>query len=43
MARGSVATDETGLKPRFQQAKAAVASQFGRRSAEYKSVSGIRY
>jgi len=34
---------ETGLRARFQQGKAAVASQFGRRSAEYKKVSGIRY
>lgn len=34
---------ETGLRTQFQQAKAAVASQFGRRSAQYKSVSGIRY
>ncbi len=33
----------TGLKTRFQQAKAAVASQFGRRSAEYEAVSHIRY
>jgi hypothetical protein len=29
--------------PRFQQAKAAVASQYGRRGAEYKSVSKIKY
>ncbi len=34
---------KTGLKTQFQAAKAAVASQFGRRSAEYRSVSGIRY
>lgn len=34
---------KTGLKSQFQQARAAVASQFGRRSPEYKSVSGIRY
>jgi hypothetical protein len=33
----------TGLKPQFQQAEAAVASQVGRRSAEYKTVSGIGY
>jgi hypothetical protein len=35
--------DETGLKSQFQQAKAAVASQFGRRSPEYKSVANIKY
>jgi hypothetical protein len=35
--------DPTGLRSKFQQAKAAVASQFGRRSAEYKSISGITY
>lgn len=35
--------DQSRLKSQFQQAKAAVASQFGRRSPEYKSVSGIRY
>jgi hypothetical protein len=35
--------EKTGLRSQFQQAKAAVASQFGRRSAEYKTVSGIRY
>jgi hypothetical protein len=29
--------------PPFQQAKAAVASQFGRRSPEFGTVSGIRY
>jgi hypothetical protein len=34
---------ETGLKSVFQQAKAAVASQFGRRSPEYATVAGIRY
>lgn len=34
---------ETGLQSQFQQAKAAVASQFGRRSSQYKTVSGIRY
>jgi hypothetical protein len=34
---------ETGLQSQFQQAKAAVASQFGRRSSEYKTVSGIKY
>jgi hypothetical protein len=34
---------ETGLQSQFQQAKAAVASQFGRRSSEYATVSGIRY
>ena len=33
----------SGLKALFQQAKAAVASQFGRRSPEYATVSGIRY
>jgi hypothetical protein len=35
--------EETGLRSQMQQAKAAVASQFGRRSAEYKTVSGIKY
>ena len=35
--------EQTGLRTQFQQAKAAVASQFGRRSPEYKSISGIRY
>jgi len=35
--------DLTGLQSQFQQAKAAVASQFGRRSPEYKSISGIKY
>lgn len=35
--------EETGLRSQFQQAKAAVASQYGRRSPEYKSVSKIRY
>jgi hypothetical protein len=34
---------ETGLKSVFQQVKAAVASQFGRRSSEYGAVGGIRY
>jgi hypothetical protein len=34
---------DTGLQSQFQQAKAAVASQFGRRSSEYKTVSGIKY
>ncbi len=34
---------ETGLRARFQQAKAAVATQFGRRSAEYKSIASLRY
>jgi hypothetical protein len=34
---------ETGLKSQFQQAKAAVASQFGRRSTEYQTVSSLRY
>ena len=33
----------TGLQTKFQQIKAAVASQFGRRSANYRSVSHIRY
>jgi len=33
----------TGLRAKFQQAKDAVASQFGRRSPEYKSVSKIKY
>ena len=35
--------EKTGLQTRFQQAKAAVAAQFGKRSPEYKSISGIRY
>lgn len=35
--------DHAGLTSQFQQAKAAVASQFGRRSNEYKSVAGIKY
>jgi hypothetical protein len=35
--------ETTGLKSQFQQAKAAVASQFGRRSAEYQIVASIRY
>ena len=35
--------EQSGLKSQFQQAKAAVASQFGRRSPEFKSVSKIRY
>jgi Mg-chelatase subunit ChlI len=44
--------DPSGLKSKFQQAKAAVAAQrtrsrtlseFGRRSSEYQSVSKIRY
>ena len=30
---------QTGLKSRFQKAKAAVASQFGRRSPEYEAIS----
>ena len=34
-------SSETGLRSQVQQAKAAVASQFGRRNAEYKTVSGI--
>ncbi|MDQ6656530.1 MAG: hypothetical protein M3Y80_12050 [Verrucomicrobiota bacterium] len=34
---------ETGLASVFQAAKAAVASQFGRRSEEYRLVSSIRY
>jgi hypothetical protein len=34
---------ETGLKSQFHQAKAAVASQFGRRSTEFATVSSIRY
>jgi hypothetical protein len=34
---------ENGLRARFAQVKAAVGGQFGRRSAEYKKVSGIRY
>jgi len=34
---------EIGLKSVFQQAKAAVASQFGRRSNEYGQVGAIRY
>ena len=33
---------ETGLRTQFQAAKAAVASQFGRRSDEYKKVAIIR-
>jgi hypothetical protein len=36
-------SDQTGLKSKFQQAKAAVAAQFGKRSPEYESVSKIRY
>lgn len=36
-------SDQTGLKSKFQQAKAAVAAQFGRRSPEYQSVSHIKY
>lgn len=35
--------EKTGLKSQFQQAKAAVGSQFGRRSPEYKTVANIRY
>jgi hypothetical protein len=35
--------EKTGLKSQFQQAKAAVASQFGRRSPEYKTVASIKY
>ncbi|HEV2842929.1 MAG TPA: hypothetical protein VGW39_16530 [Chthoniobacterales bacterium] len=35
--------EQTGLKSQFQQAKAAVAAQFGRRSAEYKTIVGLRY
>jgi hypothetical protein len=35
--------EQAGLRSQMQQAKAAVASQFGRRSPEYKSISGIRY
>ena len=35
--------EKTGLKSQFQQAKAAVAAQFGRRSPEYQSVSHIKY
>lgn len=34
---------ETGLQALFQQLKAAIASQFGRRSAEYQAVAGIKY
>jgi hypothetical protein len=34
---------ETGLKSVFQQVKAAVGSQFGKRSSEYGKVSGIKY
>jgi hypothetical protein len=34
---------QSGLKSKFQQAKAAVAAQFGRRSPEYQSVSHIKY
>jgi len=33
----------TRLKSRFQKAKAAVAAQFGRRSAEYKTIVSIRF
>jgi hypothetical protein len=33
----------TGLRAKFQHAKDAVASQFGRRSPEFKTVSGIKY
>lgn len=36
-------SDTTGLKSKFQQAKAAVAAQYGKRSPEYQSVSHIRY
>jgi hypothetical protein len=36
-------SDTTGLKSKFQQAKPAVAAQFGKRSPEYESVSHIRY
>lgn len=36
-------SDQTGLKSKFQQAKAAVAAQFGRRSPEFQSVSHIKY
>lgn len=43
-ARALLYDDEkTGLRARFHQAKAAVASQYGKRSPEYKSISGIRY
>jgi len=43
-ARALLYDDEkTGLQTRFHQAKAAVASQFGRRSPEYKSIAHIRY
>ena len=34
---------DTGLRSRFQQVKAAVGSQFGRRSPRYKTVSLIKY
>jgi hypothetical protein len=36
-------SEQTGLKSTFQQAKAAVAAQYGRRSLEYKSIAAIRY
>jgi hypothetical protein len=36
-------SDQSGLKSKFQQAKAAVAAQYGRRSPEYQSVSHIKY
>jgi hypothetical protein len=39
----AIVAPETGLKSVFQQVKAAVASQFGRRSSEYAMVAGIRY
>jgi hypothetical protein len=43
-ARALLYDDEkTGLQARFHQAKAAVASQFGRRSPEYKSIAHIKY
>jgi hypothetical protein len=35
--------EKTGLKSQFQQAKAAVASQFGRRRAEDQTALSIRY
>ena len=35
--------EQNGLRSQVQQAKAAVASKYGRRSPEYKSVSKIRY
>lgn len=35
--------EQTGLKSQFQQAKAAVAAQFGRRSPEYQAIAHIRY